>query len=116
MSLSFVVNTQALEGVRAIAALQVSIGHYLVYWGWTGSGLNVGGGEVVLLFVLMSGSVLRIGHNEQAVNSATRFWLRRLARVGPVMMCAVVVSIPTMWGRSIFFEYDRLALTVCSTC
>lgn len=100
MSLSFVVNTQALEGVRAIAALQVSIGHYLVYWGWTGSGLNVGGGEVVLLFVLMSGSVLRIGHNEQAVlavNSATRFWLRRLARPrGPCYdVRSSSMSIPT---------------------
>ena len=113
------VRTEAFDCLRGFAALQVSIGHYFSYW--AGSGYDhpheLGGGNAVLMFFLMSGFVMQVGYAGKGPadgscacctcccprgicclgcggSFAKSFWARRLARLAPVAWLAIALHLP----------------------
>ena len=56
------VRTEAFDCLRGFAALQVSLGHYFTYWAPNVFRGELGGGDAVLMFFLMSGFVMQVGY------------------------------------------------------
>lgn len=54
------VRTEAFECIRGFAALQVSLGHCFTYWAPNVPHGEMGGGNAVLMFFLMSGFVMQV--------------------------------------------------------
>lgn len=107
------VHTPALDAIRGFGALQVSLGH----WGVAG---ETGGGSAVQTFFIMSGFIMMIGYAGKGPVTAPEkcascpsivapftsvfarsFWIRRIARVGPLVWLSVLLYIP------LFFVVQR---------
>ena len=103
------VRTEAFDGIRGLCALQVAVGHYCTFY--TRLHVDIGGGNAVLVFFIMSGFVMQVGYapGGPADGSccccggccagcggefARKFWSRRLARIGPLTWLSVVWSLP----------------------
>lgn len=93
------VPTGPFGAVRAIGALQVAVGHFFTYVCRRYPGVEVGGGNAVLIFLLMSGFVMQVGYAGKGPTKADpslwgTFLKRRIARVGPLYWASVLLSIP----------------------
>lgn len=94
------IRTASFEGVRGFAALQVSCGHLFSIYVRRAT-IDLGGGNAVIVFLVMSGLVMVLanhGRNEEArtrpLAFARTFWAKRLARLGPVNWFALALSTP----------------------
>jgi len=89
----------AFGAVRAIGALQVAVGHFFTFVCRGYPGLEVGGGNAVLIFLLMSGFVMQVGYAGKGPAKANpdlwgTFLKRRIARVAPLYWASVLISVP----------------------
>jgi hypothetical protein len=95
------VPTEALTCIRGFGALQVAVGHYYTFMDTdVGHESEFGGGNAVLMFFVMSGFVMMIGYAGKAPVDgccgyfSRDFWLRRVARIGPVVWLSLLLCIP----------------------
>ena len=112
------VNTVPFECIRGFGALQVSIGHYYAFWSTkTYPGIEMGGGNAVLMFLIMSGFVMQVGYAKHGPadgsccccssmprrggccvgcggHFARDFWSRRFSRLAPVVYLSILLYIP----------------------
>ena len=95
------VATEAFDCIRGFGALQVMLGHFYTYWCHEASGLELGGGNAVLMFFLMSGFIMQVSTPARPADGgcccgccccggAKSFWARRLARIGPIVWLVVL--------------------------
>ena len=106
------VATEAFDCIRGFGALQVMLGHFYTYWCHEASGLELGGGNAVLMFFLMSGFIMQVGYAGKGPADggcccgccfgcggafAKSFWARRLARIGPIVWLSLVLYLPIAW-------------------
>ena len=93
-----------------MGALQVSIGHLTaIFMDGTPEGLELGGGNAVIMFFIMSGFVMQVGYAGKGPADgacpgscgkgcggafAREFWARRVARIGPVYWLSVLLCLP----------------------
>jgi len=105
------VHSAAFDCIRGFGALQVSLGHFFssyVYYHEAG-GIELGGGNAVIMFFLMSGFVMQVGYAGKGPADgaccggmasgcggafAREFWARRVARIGPVYWLSVLLFLP----------------------
>ncbi|WP_138416451.1 acyltransferase family protein [Sinomonas gamaensis] len=86
--------TASLNTARALAAIYVVCHHLVMTSGWSGAWTNIFrfGQEAVIVFFLLSGFL--IFHAEHGrVSDARGYYLRRLRRIYPALMCALMISI-----------------------
>lgn len=121
------VDADAFQGVRAIGALQVTVGHFFYHFARRTDGIDAGGGNAVLIFFVMSGFVMTIGYagkaKDQPVGQGVgccgcsesgcaasafqkEFWARRLARIGPVYWLSLAIALPISYLKA---EHTTLA-------
>ena len=118
------VATEPFDAIRGFAALQVSLGHFFTFWArGDGRGIELGGGNAVLMFLIMSGFVMTIGYAGKGPADggccgtccrgfggrfAVEFWARRVARIGPVYWLSILVYLPCAWNELSYFD-DKAA-------
>ena len=114
------VATEPFDAIRGFAALQVSLGHYFTYWArGDGRGIELGGGNAVLMFLIMSGFVMTVGYAGKGPADggccgtccrgyggrfAVEFWARRVARIGPVYWLSMLLYLPCAWNELSYFD------------
>lgn len=102
--------TGAFDCIRGMGALQVSIGHYFIYFSTTAGG-EFGGEDAVLMFFIMSGFLMMIGYANKEIKKsdvtcydlkfAGLFLRNRVARIGPLYWFSLLVYVPVtvMMGK-----------------
>ena len=116
------VATEPFGAIRGFAALQVSLGHFFTFWArGDGRGIELGGGNAVLMFLIMSGFVMTVGYAGKGPADggccgtccrgfggrfAVEFWARRVARIGPVYWLSMLFYLPCAWNELSYFDDD----------
>ena len=117
------VRTEAFDAVRGFGALQVAVGHFFSFWArGDGDGLELGGGNAVLMFFVMSGFVMTVGYAGKGPADggccgasccrgfgggfAIDFWARRVARIGPLYWLSVLLYLPLAWQEMRYLPDD----------
>ena len=91
-------------GIRGLAALTIVVGHYFTDFAPKleknyPSPVYIDYMSAVTIFFLLSGTALVQGyHKKDLKNSATRamFWMKRFARIYPMYLFALLISIPSL--------------------
>mmetsp|Transcript_19445 Transcript_19445/g.43159 ORF Transcript_19445/g.43159 Transcript_19445/m.43159 type:complete len:458 (+) Transcript_19445:88-1461(+) len=89
------VDLDALMGVRAIASLQVAVGHYYLF---VGQGFDLQGGSAVTLFFIVSGFIMTVAYLPKCdtPNFDRTFLVRRAARIFPLYWLGLVMHLPVV--------------------
>ena len=92
------IDTSAITGLRAITALQIACGHWLLFFGNNSHPyLDFQGGIAVSTFFLITGFVMQVGYHEKVGSSSFRYWdfiKRRYARMLPLHWFALAWYAP----------------------
>ena len=92
------IDTSAITGLRAITALQIACGHWLLFFGNNENPyLDFQGGIAVSIFFLITGFVMQVAYHEKVEQSGFRYWdfiKRRYARMIPLHWFALAWYAP----------------------
>lgn len=92
------IDTSAITGLRAITALQIACGHWLLFFGNNSSPyLDFQGGIAVSIFFLITGFVMYIAYHEKVESEKFHYWdfiKRRYARMLPLHWFALAWYAP----------------------
>ena len=106
------IDTSAITGLRAITALQIACGHWLLFYGNSDSPyLDFQGGVAVSIFFLITGFVMYIAYHEKVEKQGFKYWefiKRRYIRVLPLHWFALAWFAPFLAFnyRTIVADYN----------
>mmetsp|Transcript_12789 Transcript_12789/g.16803 ORF Transcript_12789/g.16803 Transcript_12789/m.16803 type:complete len:454 (-) Transcript_12789:302-1663(-) len=89
------VDLDCLMGVRALASLQVAVGHYYLF---TREGFDLQGGTGVTVFFVVSGFVMTIAYLDKCDQPgfSRYFFIRRAGRIYPLHWFGLAILIPVL--------------------
>jgi len=92
------IDTSAITGLRAITALQIACGHWLLFFGNNSNPyLDFQGGIAVSTFFLITGFVMQVGYSEKVESPRFHYWefiKRRYVRMLPLHWFALAWYAP----------------------
>jgi peptidoglycan/LPS O-acetylase OafA/YrhL len=102
------IDTSAITGIRAITAIQIASGHWLLFYGSKNQvPIDFQGGLAVSTFFMITGFVLYVGYRHKVCNTETfSYWTfikRRYARALPLHWICLILYAPF-----VFLNYAQI--------